>query len=155
MRSDHERRPDTGSRPAPRVAVSPPSIEVLLVEDDADLAKIMKFYVTQSLGNSVQIRHATDGEMAVAMLRKKAPDLMLLDLHMPKMNGVEVCMHVRGERIADDMKIVAVSAGAQEHDLQLLHQLGIHRFIQKGADLKKHLHEVLKALFLDVPGSDD
>ena len=89
------------------------------------------------------------------MLRTRAPDLMLLDLHMPKMNGVEVCMHVRGERLADDMKIVAVSAGAQEHDLQLLHQLGIFRFIQKGAELKKNLHEVLKALFLDVPSDED
>lgn len=146
MRADNERRvavPSGSER-----SDTPPGIEVLLVEDDADLAKIMKFYVTQSLGDSVRIRHATDGEMAVAMLRQRAPDLMLLDLHMPKMNGVEVCMHVRGERIADDMKIVAVSAGAQEHDLQLLHQLGIYRFIQKGADLKKNLHEVLGALFL-------
>lgn len=153
MRAESERRP-TPSGPAPS-AEPRASVEVLLVEDDADLAKIMKFYVTQSLGKDVNIRHATDGEMAVTMLRKSAPDLMLLDLHMPKMNGVEVCMHVRGERIADDMKIVAVSAGAQEHDLQLLHQLGIHRFIQKGAELRKNLHEVLKALFLDVPGSDN
>ena len=149
MRSNNERRPATPSVAASSVPQRA-SIEVLLVEDDADLAKIMKFYVTQSLGQDVMIRHATDGEMAVAMLRERAPDLMLLDLHMPKMNGVEVCMHVRGERIADDMKIVAVSAGAQEHDLQLLHQLGIYRFIQKGAELKKNLHEVLKALFLDV-----
>lgn len=153
MRAEIERRPATISRPAPSVAPRA-CVEVLLVEDDADLAKIMKFYVTQSLGKDVNIRHATDGEMAIAMLRKSAPDLMLLDLHMPKMNGVEVCMHVRGERIADDMKIVAVSAGAQEHDLQLLHQLGIYRFIQKGAELKKNLHEVLRALFLEMPASD-
>ncbi|MEM6954829.1 MAG: protein kinase [Myxococcota bacterium] len=145
MRAELERPPTTSSSPPPP---EEGAIDVLLVEDDPDLARIMQFYVSSILGEKVTLRHVADGEAAVAALRERAPDLMLLDLHMPKMNGVEVCMHVRGERLADDMKIVAVSAGAQDHDLQLLHQLGIYRFIQKGANLKQNLHETLSALFL-------
>lgn len=121
-------------------------IDVLLVEDDEDLKKVMGFYVKQALGN-ITLRHAADGEQAVKALRERAPDLMLLDLHMPKMNGVEVCMHVRGERLAENTTIVAVSAGAQDHDLQLLHQLGIHHFVQKGADLRVRLATELRTIF--------
>lgn len=124
----------------------PSGIDVLLVEDDPDLKKILTFYVKQALGD-VTVRHAEDGEAAVAALRERAPDLMLLDLHMPKMNGIEVCMHVRGERLAENTTIVAVSAGAQEHDLQLLHQLGIHHFVPKGAELKQRITDVLRGLF--------
>ena len=125
------------------------TIDVLIVEDDDDIAKILKFYVAQTLGKETSVRRAADGVEAIEKIREREPSLMLLDLHMPKMNGIEVCMHLRGERLADDMMIVAVSAGAQDHDLQLLHQLGMHHFIQKGADLKQQLTEVLRALFLD------
>jgi len=124
------------------------TFEVLVVEDDKDIARILTFYVRQILGKEVGVRHANDGAEALEMLRERAPDLMLLDLRMPRLNGIEVCMHVRGERLADGMKIVAVSAGAQEHDLQLLHQLGMHHFVQKGADLKDRLADVLGSMFL-------
>ena len=66
---------------------------------------------------------------------------------MPKMNGIEVMMHVRGERLAPCARVVAVSAGAQEHDLQLLHQLGLHHFVPKGANLKERLATVIENLF--------
>ncbi len=124
---------------------------MLLVEDDPDLTKILSFYVKQALGE-VTIRHAADGEQAVAAIRERAPDLMLLDLHMPKMNGIEVCMHIRGERLAENTTVIAVSAGAQEHDLQLLHQLGIHHYVPKGAELKQRITVALHAIF-GAPGA--
>lgn len=137
-----------------RTSESPPSrggVDVLLVEDDPDLTKILSFYVKQALGE-VTIRHAADGEQAVAAIRERAPDLMLLDLHMPKMNGIEVCMHIRGERLAENTTVIAVSAGAQEHDLQLLHQLGIHHYVPKGAELKQRITVALHAIF-GAPGA--
>jgi len=119
---------------------------VLIVDDDPDIAKLEKFYVTRALGKDTEIVVARDGEEAVATLGRFNPDVMLLDLHMPKMNGIEVAMYMRGAHAAEECTIVLVSAGAQEHDRQLLNQLGIRHFLVKGGDLGKDLNELLGAL---------
>jgi len=115
---------------------------VLIVDDDVDLAKILTFYVRQIVGTT-EIRVAHDGEEALAEVLKEEPDVMLLDLHMPRMNGVELCMQLRGEGLAQSCSIISVSAGAQEHDVQLLHQLGIHHFVEKGSNLRQRLRTVI------------
>ena len=120
---------------------------VLIVDDDVDLAKILSFYVRQIVGPS-DIRVAHDGEEALAEVQKEEPDVMLLDLHMPRMNGVELCMQLKGEGLAQNCSIISVSAGAQEHDVQLLHQLGIHHFVEKGSNLR----ERLRTVFVEVCG---
>ncbi len=120
---------------------------MLIVDDDIDLAKILTFYVRQIVGPS-DIRVAHDGEEALAEVQKAEPDVMLLDLHMPRMNGVELCMQLKGEGLAQSCSIISVSAGAQEHDVQLLHQLGIHHFVEKGSNLR----ERLRAVFVEVCG---
>ena len=129
----------------PRSDVGKPSQEkplsVLVVDDDVDLAKILTFYVRQIVGRA-DIRVAHDGEEALRAVQEKEPDVMLLDLHMPRMNGVEVCMQLKGEGLAQSCSIISVSAGAQEHDVQLLHQLGIHHFLEKGSNLRERLRSV-------------
>ena len=128
------RRPKPAERPAPRV---------LIVDDDADISRVLAFYVDKALGGA-EVTRVPDGESALEHLRRAAPpDVMLLDLHMPKMNGIEVAMYVRGEELAPDCRIIAVSAGAQEHDRQLLHQLGIRDFVEKGSGLGERLAAVL------------
>ena len=116
-------------------------LSVLIVDDDVDLAKILSFYVRQIVPGA-EIRVAHDGEAALKEVQLSEPDVMLLDLHMPRMNGVEVCMQLRGEGLAEACSIVSVSAGAQEHDVQLLHQLGIHHFLEKGSNLRGRLRTV-------------
>jgi serine/threonine-protein kinase len=132
---------------APAESEASDRLEILIVEDDPQVARILEFYAKKTL-DDVAVRVARDGLEALAALRAKAPDIMLLDLHMPKMNGVEVCMHLRGEGLADGTAIIAVSAGAQPDDIQLLHQLGIHHFVQKGS----RVAERLGASLLEVCG---
>jgi CheY-like chemotaxis protein len=69
----------------------------------------------------------------------KTPHLLLLDLQMPRTNGIEVAMYLRGLDIGNATQIVSVSAGAQEHDIQLLKQLGITRFITKGLQFQENV----------------
>jgi len=123
-------------------ALTPPAIDLLIVEDDPDMARVLAFYAKRALG-SVNLRRARDGLEAIARVRESAPGVILLDLHMPKMNGVEVLMQMRGEHLAEGAAVIAVSAGAQRDDLQLLHQLGIHHFVSKGPDLAEHLAAAL------------
>lgn len=140
----------TNGQPASEEGAKAPATKapsVLIVDDDVDLAKILTFYVRQILGQA-DVRVAHDGEEALEAVQKEEPDVMLLDLHMPRMNGVEVCMRLKGEGLAESCSIISVSAGAQEHDVQLLHQLGIHHFVEKGSNLR----ERLRAVFVEVCG---
>lgn len=143
LRAIRDERPRTSGVAAPgRKAPS-----VLIVDDDADLAKILTFYVRQIIGSS-EIRVAYDGDEALSEVQREEPDVMLVDLHMPRMNGVELCMRLKGEGLAQGCSIISVSAGAQEHDVQLLHQLGIHHFVEKGSNLR----ERLRSVFVEVCG---
>ncbi len=144
LRAVRDDRPRTGPAPVEPDAKAP---SVLIVDDDVDLARILTFYVRQIVGPA-DIRVAYDGEQALAEIQQEEPEVMLLDLHMPRMNGVELCMQLRGEGLAEGCSIISVSAGAQEHDIQLLHQLGIHHFVEKGSDLR----ERLRAVFGEVCG---
>jgi eukaryotic-like serine/threonine-protein kinase len=128
------------------VKVHPRSVDgpdVLIVDDDPDIVRILEFYVRKALGK-VSIRVARDGVEAMQRLEEREPDFMLLDLHMPRMNGIDVCMQMRGRRVAPSTTVISVSAGAQEHDRQLMHQLGIHHFVEKGGTLRERLTSVLQ-----------
>ena len=121
--------------PAPAMPANeaPRGFSVLIVEDEPHIRQLMGIYVKKAQPLA-QIRFADDGAMAISMLREKVPDLVLLDLHMPRVNGTEVCMYLRGAGVADDAAIVIVSAGAQEHDIELLRHLGIDGFLFKGRE---------------------
>jgi len=137
------RRISEGRRTSPRPPRAP---RVLVVDDDPDVARVVSFYVKRALGTATVVI-ARDGEEALAEVRRTVPDLMLLDLHMPRMNGMEVCMYLRGSGLARNMRIVPLSAGAQEHDYQLLHQLGVEDLIIKGQDLAERIALVVNRLF--------
>ncbi|MEM8608156.1 MAG: serine/threonine-protein kinase [Myxococcota bacterium] len=138
-----------GSATSERPDASPQETEsaasatsVLIVDDDPDLARILTFYVRQIMGQA-DVRVAHDGEEALRAVQESEPEVMLLDLHMPRMNGVELCMQLKGEGLAQGSSIISVSAGAAQHDVQLLHQLGIHHFVEKGSNLRERLRTVL------------
>lgn len=123
----------TTPAPAMPAAEAPRVFSVLIVEDEPHIRQLMGMYLKKAQPLA-EIRFADDGAVAISMLREKVPDLVLLDLHMPRVNGTEVCMYLRGAGVADDAAIVIVSAGAQEHDIELLRHLGIDGFLFKGRD---------------------
>lgn len=129
----------------------PPGIRLLIVDDDPDIAKVLTFYIKGELGPAdVKVDVVGDGEQALTYLRRSTPDMVLLDLHMPRMNGIELAMYIRGEQLAQDCPIIAVSAGAQPDDVQVLHELGIRHVIQKGSGLRERLSAALLGHFGSV-----
>ncbi len=118
---------------------------VLIVDDDPEMASLLRVIVRSSVP-SAAVATAHDAEAAIKLVHQQPPDLLLLDLRMPTMNGVELAMYLRGTHLADATTIVAVSALAQEDDLALLGELGITRFVAKGPDLSPRLSAVLREL---------
>jgi serine/threonine-protein kinase len=132
--------------PAPAATRPARAMRVLVVDDDPDVVRILKFYVKAAVGKSTEVETALDGEKALEAMRRSRFDVVLLDLHMPEMNGIEVCMYMRGERLGEDCTVVSVSAGAQDHDRALMHQLGIEYFVTKGEQLRENVEAILKEI---------
>ncbi|MDD9149934.1 MULTISPECIES: response regulator transcription factor [unclassified Sporolactobacillus] len=91
--------------------------KVLVVEDDLDLAGIMEDYLKKE---GFAVRHAYDGESAVSEARSFEPSLVILDIMLPKMDGIEVCRQIRQ---ASFVPIVIISA--KSSDLDKLVSLGM------------------------------
>ena len=86
------------------------------------------------------------GRAALEAVLRSPPDVMLVDLALPEMNGVELCMILRGTKRATNTQIVAVSGSAGDKDAELLRRLGIADFVRKNVSLAGDLGEVLKRI---------
>jgi serine/threonine-protein kinase len=154
MRKDARERPESmeavaGQLRAIRSAQGKPSsdapLHVLIVDDTPDIAKLMGMYVKMVAPNADMV-FAPNAKSALDAIRKRTPNLMLLDLMMPDMSGVELFMYLRGARLCDDCTVVAVSAGASDADLTLLHELGVSYFVAKGPDLRPRLTAIVRGV---------
>jgi two-component system response regulator VicR len=99
---------------------------VLVVEDDAFLGDTLCLALEE---HGVSVRLARDGEEAVAMLDQAQPDLLLLDLVMPKKDGLAVLKHVRERGYA--FPVVVLSNLSADMDAQRCQELGVSDYLVK------------------------
>ncbi len=86
---------------------------VLLADDDEQIRKL----VGVTLGpDTFGILHAGDGEESLATARAKKPDLILLDINMPRMSGLDVCRALKADPETEHIKIVMLTASGSEED---------------------------------------
>jgi DNA-binding response OmpR family regulator len=99
---------------------------VLLVEDEPALARGLSDTLR---GQGFDVHIAADGQQGLDMALSLRPDLILLDIMLPKVNGFEVCRTLRGQQI--DVPIVMLTAKGQEEDIILGLNLGADDYITK------------------------
>ena len=99
---------------------------VLVVEDDEAMAVALRDGFVYE-GYDVTV--ARDGEAGLAMARENPPDLMILDVMLPKMTGLEICKLLRGE--GSDLPIIMLTARGQEIDKVLGLKLGADDYVTK------------------------
>jgi serine/threonine-protein kinase len=120
-------------------------LPVLVVDDEPESAAALGRYVSHTVAH-VEVRTATTAAEALAAARAQPPALILLDLEMPEMNGLELAMCLRGDGLVDGCTIVAVSGHAHAPDVSALAQLGVSHFISKNVDFDQHLAPILRAV---------
>jgi signal transduction histidine kinase/ActR/RegA family two-component response regulator len=86
---------------------------ILVVEDNRDSAESMATLLRLT-GNEASV--ASDGEEALAAAEKQRPDVILLDIGLPKLNGYDVCRRIRGNPWAEDILIIALTGWGQKED---------------------------------------
>ena len=119
---------------------------VLIVDDDEDMRRALALYV-RAAAPDAEVESAPDGRQALKSVRRRVPDLLLLDLDLPDINGIEVCMLLRGMQLGDACMILSVSGRATRADVELLQQLGVES-LEKGPGLMAELVRWVKRMRL-------
>ncbi len=107
----------------------------VLVADDEPFIRLLIEQTLEDLEEEgVEILTADNGEMALQMIQEEKPDLVFLDVMMPKMNGYEVCETVKRSFHMEDVYIVMLTAKGQEFDRQRGEQAGANIYMTKPFD---------------------
>jgi DNA-binding response OmpR family regulator len=118
---------------------------VLIVEDEQPLLQTLRYNLTQA---GHEVRLCADGVRALEMVRENPPDLMLLDLMLPGMNGLEVCRHIRREVVRPAVRrvpILVLTARDAEIDKVVGLEVGADDYMTKPFSMHELLARV-KAL---------
>lgn len=118
---------DSAPRPSPAAAAMPPR-QVLVVDDNVDGADTLVALLA-ALGHHARSVHK--GQDAIAAAEAGAYDLVLLDLGLPDISGVQVALHVRGKPWGRDLKLVALTGLGQQHDRDLTRLAGFNLHLVK------------------------
>jgi CheY-like chemotaxis protein len=119
---------------------------ILIVEDEPATLRLIEAYVRKTAPGA-EVRTAMRADDALRLIRVSQPDLLLLDLKLPDMTGIDLCLHLRGIGLADRCRIVPVSAAPDQADRRLLLQLGLTQAVQKGPGALEHIGAVIRETF--------
>jgi two-component system alkaline phosphatase synthesis response regulator PhoP len=103
---------------------------ILIVEDERDIVAVVKGYLEQA---GYQTLSAYDGKTGLFMARQEKPDLVVLDLMLPEMDGLDVCRAIRRDRdpIVADAPIIMLTARVEETDKLIGLELGADDYVTK------------------------
>ena len=120
--------------------MSAPLQRVLIVDDNYDSADSLAMLL-QITGNETFLAH--DGVEALAAVEKYRPEVMLLDIGLPKLDGHEVCRRVREKPYGRDIVIIALTGWGQEDDRRKSEEAGFNGHLVKPVDYDRLL-EILE-----------
>lgn len=117
--------------------------KILLVDDEPDLVQLVSMRLT-SAGYEVEV--AYDGQEALEKVKQSKPDLMILDLMLPKMNGYKVCRLLKFDERTKEIPILIFTARAQVEDITLATECGADAYLTKPFEAKVLLAKIQELL---------
>ena len=105
-----------------------PTARVLVADDEPHLLRLVKFRLERE---GYEVLTATDGESALKVAREERPDLCVLDVMMPKRSGFDVLRELRSDDGFAGMKVIMLTARAQDRDVDAGFSLGADDYITK------------------------
>ena len=117
--------------------------KILVVDDEPNIVLSLEFLMKQA---GFQVRTASDGEAALAAIAADPPDLMLLDVMMPRKNGYEVCQAVRANPDWKGIRIIMLTAKGREVEREKGLALGADDYITKPFSTQEVVERVRELL---------
>jgi DNA-binding response OmpR family regulator len=117
---------------------------VLLVDDEPNIILSLEFLIEQA---GYEARVARDGDAALKSIEERKPDLVLLDVMLPKRDGFDVCERIRANPAWNDIRIVMLTAKGQDSEREKGLALGADAYITKPFSTREAMEQIKR--FLD------
>ncbi|MGB5274733.1 MAG: response regulator [Flavobacteriaceae bacterium] len=108
--------------------------KLLIVDDESHIRMLIEQTLEDLEDDGVELLFAENGEQALEVIQREEPNLVFLDVMMPKMNGMEVCHKVKKELKLSHVYIILLTAKGQEVDRQKGLDMGADRYMTKPFD---------------------
>ena len=125
--------------------------KILIIEDDALLSRM---YQTIFASNAYEVELATDGQEGLDKARAVSPTLILLDIMMPKLNGMEVLKQLKADPAVTNIPVVVLTNLAGNSDVQTALELGAVRYIIKSEHKPKQVEEIVRGILAGYTKDD-
>ena len=120
--------------------------KALIVDDDEELVELIRDALEAD--GRFEIRVANNGFDAGMMVKEYHPDIIVLDVMLPDINGKEVCQRVRSDSNMDDVKIICISGMVEQDKIEDLKASGANEFVQKPFEVEQLVDRI--CMLLDV-----
>ena len=118
-------------------------IRLLLVDDEPDLVQIVSIRLAAA---GYEVVTASDGQQALDQVKEKHPDLVILDLMLPKLDGYKVCRLLKFDERTRSIPVLIFSARAQVEDVTLATECGADAYLTKPFEAKALLAKIQELL---------
>ncbi len=122
--------------------------KVLVVDDDEDLVELICDALERD--GRFDVRSVNNGFGAGMLIKEFRPDLVVLDVMLPDINGKEVCQLVRSEKVMNDILIICISGMVETNKIQELRDAGANDFMKKPFDVDALVGRVCQLLDVEV-----
>ena len=102
--------------------------KILIVEDEVDILEVIEYNLSRE---GFRVLSSREGDEGVRIARSDAPDLVLLDLMLPGLDGLEVCRRLKADPVTSDIPIIMVTAKGEESDVVLGLGIGADDYVTK------------------------
>jgi DNA-binding response OmpR family regulator len=124
------------------------SQKILVVDDELEIVKVVRAYLEQS---GFRVITASDGQQALAVFRHEQPDLIMLDLSLPKLDGLDVCRAIRRD---SNVPIIMLTARVEETDRLIGLEIGADDYITKPFSPREVVARVRTVLRRSAPAPE-
>lgn len=102
--------------------------KIVVIEDEADILEVIEYSLQKE---GFEVKSALDGEKGLALAKKEVPDLVLLDLMLPGLDGIEICRKLKYDSATRSISIIMVTAKGEESDIVLGLGIGADDYVVK------------------------
>jgi len=125
---------------------------IYIVEDDSDISEILQFNLDKE---GFRVKLEKNGDKAYDAIMEKPPDLLILDLNLPGLSGIEICKYLRENARTKDLPIIMLTARTQEIDKIIGFEIGADDYITKPFSVRELIARVNALLRRTKPAFAD
>ncbi len=125
--------------------------KILVVDDDVELVELITDVLDRD--GRFEVRSVNNGFDAGMMVKDYKPDLIVLDVMLPDINGKEVCQRVRSDKSMDSVQIICISGMVEDDKIDGLRQAGANDFMRKPFEVDRLIERICQWLEIETAGA--